>query len=107
MLLLDLKTFVKARPMFVVSILLALSALVLVLIARGQLEHGLEFWRGGNPEVFREFSHRGGKLLILSYAVALGSVACLFMSYRRREPGRRWGVLVLLGFFAILGFSPV
>ena len=93
--------------MFLVSILLVLSALVLVLIARGQLEHGLEFWRSGNRVVFREFSHRGGRLLVLSYAVAVASAACLFVSYRRRERGSRWVVVVLLSFFAILGFAPV
>ena len=97
----------KARSMFLLSLLLVVVAVVMVLGARGQLEQGVQAWQSGNRELFREFSRRGAWLLYPAWALAVGGAACLFVSHRRREPGWRWTVVVLLGLFLLFSCSPV
>lgn len=97
----------KARSMFLLSLILVVGALVMVLGGRGQLEEGFRAWRSGDHELFRQFAHRGTWLLYPAWALAAGGAACLVVSYRRRERAWRWTVAVLLGLFVLLGLAPV
>jgi hypothetical protein len=97
----------KLRSAFFVSLALVIAAVLLVLGARGQLEQGVRIWQSGNRDLFRDFSHRGAWLFYSAWALAVGGATSLFVSYRRREPGWRWAVLILLGLFLLFGLSPV
>jgi hypothetical protein len=97
----------KARSMFLSSLMLMVGALLMVLAGRGQLNEAMEAWRNGDHELFRHFAHRGAWLLYPAWALAAGGVACLFASYRRRERAWRWTALVLLALFLLLGLAPV
>ena len=97
----------KLRSMFLVSLALVIAAVLLVLEARGQLEQGVRAWQSGDRDLFRQFSHRGAWLLYPAWALAVGGAACLFVSHRKREPGWRWVVLVVLGLFLLFSLSPV
>ena len=94
--LLDFAVDMKARSMFLLSLILMAGALILVLRGRGQLEEGFRSWRSGDRELFRQFAHRGAWLLYPAWVLAAGGVACLFASYRRRERAWRWTAVVLL-----------
>jgi len=93
--------------MFLLSLVLTLGALVMVLAGRGQLEQAFRAWHAGHHQLFQEFAHRGAWLLYPAWALAAGSAACLFASYRRREHAWRWAVVILLVFFLLLGLAPV
>jgi hypothetical protein len=97
----------KTRSMFLLSLILVVAALVMVLSGRGQLEEGFRAWRSGDHEMFRQFAHRGAWFLYPAWAFAAAGVACLFVSYRRRERACRWTVVALLGLFLLLGLAPV
>ena len=97
----------KARSMFLLSLILMVGALLMVLQGRAQLNESFQAWHGGDREVFREFAHRGGWFIYPAWALAAGGVACLFASHRRRERAWRWTVAVLLGFFLLFALAPV
>ena len=96
----------KARSMFLLSLLLLIGALFMVLKGRGQLNEAFQAWHRGDHELFRQFAHRGAWFLYPAWALAAGGAACLFVSYRRRERAWRWVVVVLLGLFLLLGLAP-
>jgi hypothetical protein len=97
----------KARLMFLLSLILMLLALLMVLKGRGQLNEAFQAWHSGDHELFRQFAHRGRWFLYPAWALAAGGVACLFISYRRRERAWRWMVVVLLALFLFFGLAPV
>jgi hypothetical protein len=93
--------------MFLLSLVLVAVAIVMALGGRGQFEQGVHAWQSGNRELFRQFSQRGAWLLYPAWVLAIGGAAFLFVSHRRREPGWRWTVIVLLGLFLLFCCSPV
>ena len=93
--------------MFLLSLFLMLGAILMVLGGRGQLEEGVRAWQSGDRELFRQLAHRGAWFIYPAWALAVGGVACLFLSHRRRERAWRWTVLFLLGLFLLLGLAPV
>ena len=97
----------KARLMFLLSLVLVLGALFLVLKGRGQLNQAFRAWHSGDQELFRQFALRGRWFLYPAWALAAGGAACLFASHRRHERAWRWMVVVLLGLFLLLGLAPV
>jgi hypothetical protein len=104
---LDFAVVMKARSMFLFSLILMFAALAMVLRGRAQLNESFQAWHGGDHEVFRQFAHRGGWFIYPAWALAAGGVACLFASYRRRERAWRWTVVVLLMIFLLFGLAPV
>ncbi len=97
----------KARSMFLLSLILMFGALLMVLRGRSQLNESFQAWHSGEHEVFRQFAHRGGWFIYPAWALAVGGVACLFASYRRHEPAWRWTVVALLVLFLLFGLAPV
>jgi hypothetical protein len=97
----------KARSMFLVSLALAIAAVLVVIGARGQFEQGVRAWQSGERARFTQLSHNGAWLFYSAWALAVVGAACLFLSYRKREPAWRWAVLVVLGLFILLSFAPV
>jgi len=79
----------------------------MVLRGRIQLSESIQAWQGGDREALRDFAHRGGWFIYPAWVLAVGGVACLVASYRRREPAWRWTVMVLLALFLLLGLAPV
>jgi hypothetical protein len=104
---LDFVILMKARVMFICSVILMFGALAMVLRGRVQLSGSFQAWHGGDHEVFRDFAHRGGWFIYPAWVLAVGGVACLVASYRRREPAWRWTVAVLVVLFLLLGLGPV
>ena len=104
---LDFAVDMKARSMFLLSLILMVGALLMVLKGRGQLNEAFQAWHSGDQELFRQFAHRGRWFLYPAWALAAGGVAFLFTSYRRRERAWRWTVVVLLGLFLLFGLAPV
>jgi hypothetical protein len=102
----DIIDVMKARSMFLLSLILMVGALLLVLAGRGQLEEAIRAWNSGDHELFRQFARRGDWLLFPAWALAAGGVACLFASYHRRERAWRWVVMILLGLFLLFGLAP-
>jgi hypothetical protein len=103
---LDFAVDMKARLMFLLSLVLVVGALVMVCRGRAELNEAFRAWHGGDHEAFRQFAHRGRWFLYPAWALAAGGVACLIASYRRRERAWRWTVVVLLGLFLLLGLAP-
>jgi hypothetical protein len=97
----------KARLMYLVSLILMVGALLMVLRGRAQLNESFQAWHSGDHEVFREFAHRGGWFIYPAWALAAGGVVCLFASYHRRERAWRWTVVVLLVLFLLFGLAHV
>ena len=104
---LDFTIDMKTRSMFLLSLFLMVGALLMALAGRGQLNGAIQAWRGGDHELFRQFARRGCWYLYPAWALAAGGVACLFVSYRRRERAWRWMVVILLGLFLLFGLAPV
>jgi len=104
---LDFAVDMKARSMFLLSLVLMVGALLMVLKGRGQLSEAFQAWHSGDREVFREFANRGRWFIYPAWALAAGAVACLFVSHRRREQAWRWTVLALLALFLLFGLAPV
>lgn len=104
---LDFAAGMKARSMFLLSLILMVVALLMVLKGRGLLNEAYQAWQSGDHELFRQFARRGRWFLYPAWALAAGGVACLLASYRRREHAWRWMVVVLLGLFLLFGLAPV
>jgi hypothetical protein len=92
--------------MFMLSLILVIGALPLMLAGRGQFNEAFRAWHSGDKELFRQFARRGDWFIFPAWTLAAGGVACLFASYRRREPAWRWIVLILLGFILLFGLAP-
>jgi hypothetical protein len=73
----------KARAMFLCSLILMFGALAMLLRGRIQLSESFQARHGGDREVFREFAHRGGWFIYPAWVLGAGGVACLPASYRR------------------------
>lgn len=97
----------KARSMFLLSLILILGALLMVLLGRRQFNMAFQAWHGGDHELFRHFAHRGAWFIYPAWILAAGGAACLFVSYRRRERAWRWTALILLVLFLLFGLAPV
>ncbi len=104
---LDFDVDMKARSMFLLSLILMVGALFLVLRWRRLLNLGFQAWHRGDQEVFRQFARRGLWFICPAWALAAGGGACLFASYRRREGAWRWTAVVLLALFLFLTLAPV
>jgi hypothetical protein len=107
LLALDFTAGMKARSMFLLSLILTFGALCMVLRGRAQLSESFQAWHSGDREVFRQFAHRGGWFIYPAWALAAGAGACLFASYLRRERAWRWTVVILLVLFLLFGLAPV
>jgi hypothetical protein len=104
---LDFAVDMKARSMFLLSLILMVGALLMMLKGRGQLNEAFQAWHREDRELFRQLAHRGRWFIYPSWALAAGGAACLFASYRRRERAWRWTVVVLLAIFLLFGLAPV
>jgi len=97
----------QTRIAFLFSLPFVLFALGLSFGARGQLERGYQLMRDSGVQKFPvEQSHRAALLLYTSFPLAAASLAFLVVSYRRREPAWRWIIIVLLGLYLLVSFSP-
>jgi hypothetical protein len=96
----------KARLMFLLSLILMVGALLMVLRWRSLLNEAFQAWHRGDREIFRQYALRGAWFLYPAWALAAGGLACLFASHRRRERAWRWMVVVLLGLFLLFALLP-
>jgi hypothetical protein len=97
----------KIRSAFLLSLLLALIALLLRYGALGQFQEGYRIRAQTEQREFpAQQAHRGAILLYSSLPLAAASAAFTFISYRRREPAWHWITLGLLAFYLIVSFAP-
>jgi len=98
---------VKTRLAFLLSVVLTLLALSLRLGALGQFQEGYRIRaQTGQRAIPAEQSRRGALLLYASLPLAATGLVSVFISYRRREPARRWITVGLLGLYLLVSLAP-
>lgn len=99
------KFFITSLPLAVAALVAQVAVFYLILLAASQMEMRVLFPFGAppRPEPASDYGQIPLIVLLTGLGLAISSVACVTLSFRRREPGWAWRLIPITLLTVYLG----